>query len=55
MRAAAAALLESVNVPTANLTDENLQHFHFRGPRNAPCDLVGLEDYGNYALLQYPG
>jgi amino-acid N-acetyltransferase len=46
------ALLEEANLPTADLTDEHLDHFFFIGPRTAPFGLVGLEIHGNAALLR---
>lgn len=51
-RDAIVALLESANLPTADLTDEHLEHFFFVGPRTAPFGLVGLEIHGRDALLR---
>lgn len=51
-RAAIIALLESADLPAADLTDEHLEHFFFLGPRTAPFGLVGLELHGKEALLR---
>jgi amino-acid N-acetyltransferase len=51
-RTAITALLERANLPTADLTDEHLEHFFFIGPRAAPTGLVGLEIHGRDALLR---
>lgn len=51
-RAAIIALLGASNLPTADLTDEHLEHFFFIGPRTAPIGLVGLEILGPVALLR---
>lgn len=51
-RSAAVALLTEANLPTADLTDEHLDHFFFIGPRTAPFGLVGIEIHGTDALLR---
>jgi len=48
----AAAMLESLGLPAADLTDEHLEHFFFAGPDDAPRGLVGLEICGDDALLR---
>jgi amino-acid N-acetyltransferase len=49
---AAIALLEAAQLPTADLTHEHCEHFFFAGPSAAPSGLVGLELFGNVALLR---
>ena len=51
-RIAAVALLKGANLPTADLTDEHLEHFFFLGPRTAPFGLIGLEIHERDALLR---
>ena len=51
-RSSAAALLEAQGLPTADLTEEHFQHFFFMGNESAPEALVGLEIYGQDALLR---
>lgn len=46
------ALLEGADLPTADLTDEHLEHFFSIGPHAAPFGLVGLEMHGKQALLR---
>jgi amino-acid N-acetyltransferase len=50
--AAAKALLESAQLPTADLTGRHCDQFFFRGPMEAPAGLVGLELFGNVGLLR---
>jgi amino-acid N-acetyltransferase len=50
--AAAAALLEGAQLPTADLTEQHCEHFFFAGPAEAPTGLVGLELLGEVALLR---
>src|SRR5688572_8236383 len=45
-------LLESTGLPSSYLTDEMLEHFFFVGPSSEPTALVGLEMFGEYALLR---
>lgn len=51
-RATAVALLEIEGLPVSDLTDAHLEHFFFVGSDGAPAGLVGLEFYGNDALLR---
>lgn len=50
--AAARGLLAAANLPTSDLTDEQLTRFLYCGPAAAPSGLIGLEIYGNDALLR---
>ena len=50
--AAAKALLESAQLPTADLTEAHCLHFFSWGPASAPAGLVGLELFGDHALLR---
>lgn len=49
---AAVALLAAVGLPSSDLTEPQLAHFLFSGPRDAPTGLVGLELYDGVALLR---
>src|ERR1700722_7177763 len=49
---AARALLAAANLPTSDLTDEQLTKFFFCGSVTAPSALIGLEIYENEALLR---
>jgi amino-acid N-acetyltransferase len=49
---AATALLESAQLPTADLTEAHCEHFFCAGPADAPTGLVGLELFGDVALLR---
>jgi amino-acid N-acetyltransferase len=51
-RAGSVALLESEGLPASDLTQERLEHFFFLGSDGAPSALVGLEIYGEAALLR---
>jgi amino-acid N-acetyltransferase len=46
------ALLEAEGLPAADLTETHLEHFFFTGSDGAPSALVGLEIYGEAALLR---
>jgi amino-acid N-acetyltransferase len=46
------ALLEAEGLPASDLTEAHLEHFFFTGTDGAPSALVGLEIYGNTALLR---
>lgn len=46
------ALLQSANLPTADLTEKHCQHFFFSGPASAPTGIAGVELYGEFALLR---
>jgi amino-acid N-acetyltransferase len=49
---AARGLLAAANLPTSDLTDEQLTSFFYSGPAAAPSALIGLEIYGSEALLR---
>ncbi len=49
---AAVALLAAAGLPSSDLTEPQLEHFLFSGPRDAPTGLVGLELYDGVALLR---
>ena len=51
-REAAAALLESADLPVSDLTDAYMEHFFYVGPASAPIGLVGVEMCGVDALLR---
>jgi amino-acid N-acetyltransferase len=46
------ALLEAEGLPASDLTETHLEHFFFTGTDDAPSALVGLEIYGEAALLR---
>ena len=48
----AKALLESADLPTADLTERHCEHFFYLGSDESPSGLVGLEIYGEVALLR---
>jgi amino-acid N-acetyltransferase len=50
--AAAAALLAAARLPTEDLTEEHCEHFFYCGTATAPVGLVGLELFGDTALLR---
>jgi len=50
--AGAVALLASAQLPTQDLSEAHCEHFFFAGIREAPTALVGLELFGNVALLR---
>jgi amino-acid N-acetyltransferase len=50
--AAAKALLAAADLPVADLTDSHCEHFFYWGPPTAPTGLVGLELFGDVALLR---
>ena len=50
--AAAKVLLESVDLPVADLTEDHCEHFFYWGPPASPTGLVGLELFGDVALLR---
>ena len=49
---AARGLLAAANLPSADLSDEQLTEFFFCGPAAMPSALIGLEIYGRTALLR---
>jgi amino-acid N-acetyltransferase len=51
-RLSVVALLEAEGLPASDLTDAHLEHFFFTGTDGAPSALVGLEIYGDVALLR---
>jgi len=50
--AVAARLLQAAHLPTEDLTPAHCEHFFFAGPAGEPTGLVGLEIYGEVALLR---
>jgi len=49
---AATQLLADAGLPTNDLTDLHCQNFFYLGPATAPTGLVGLEMFGDVALLR---
>ena len=49
---AARDLLAAANLPTSDLTDQQLTTFFYCGPAAAPTALIGLEIYATEALLR---
>lgn len=52
LRSSVVSLLDAEGLPTSDLTESHLQHFFFVGEESAPDALVGLEIYGQVALLR---
>ncbi|MDP3814562.1 arsenic resistance N-acetyltransferase ArsN2 [Pseudomonas sp.] len=50
--AAVKALLTAAELPTADLRAEHFEHFIACGPKDSPDAVVGLELYGEVALLR---
>jgi amino-acid N-acetyltransferase len=48
----AVALLEAEGLPASDLAEAHLEHFFFTGTHGAPSAIVGLEIYGDTALLR---
>ena len=48
----ATQLLAAAGLPTNDLTDQHCQDFFYIGPATAPTGLVGLEMFGDVALLR---
>jgi amino-acid N-acetyltransferase len=46
------ALLASARLPTDDLTEAHCREFFYAGPAEAPTGLVGLEIFGDVALLR---
>lgn len=46
------SLLSAAGLPSADLTDDHLEHFFFAGAPDMPTGLVGLELHGDVALLR---
>ncbi len=51
-RAGASHLLAAADLPSSDLTDAMLQHFFFIGSPSQPLALVGVELFGEVALLR---
>jgi amino-acid N-acetyltransferase len=51
-RLSVVALLEAEGLPASDMTDAHVEHFFFTGTDGAPSALVGLEIYGEAALLR---
>lgn len=51
-RPGAERLLASAGLPTSDLAEAQLQHFFYAGTAAVPTGLVGLELYGETALLR---
>jgi len=51
-RTAIIPLLEGAGLPTADLLEEQLEHFFFIGPRPSPFGVVGLAIHDSAALLR---
>jgi amino-acid N-acetyltransferase len=49
---AAVAMLQAAGLPTEDLTEAHCEHFFFSGPDADPDGLVGLELFGDAALLR---
>jgi len=49
---AAIHLLQDAKLPTEDLTAAHCDHFFYAGPASAPTGLVGLEIFGDVALLR---
>lgn len=49
---AAVKLLAAADLPTEDLTAAHCEHFFFSGPPAEPTGLVGLEIFGDIALLR---
>jgi amino-acid N-acetyltransferase len=50
--AAASALLAAADLPIEDLTARHCENFFFTGPPDAPSGLVGVELFGDVALLR---
>lgn len=49
---AISGLLTAARLPTEDLTEAHCQHFYYSGPASAPTGLIGLELFGDVALLR---
>ena len=49
---AAIRLLQDAHLPTEDLSASHLEHFSYAGPATHPTGLVGLEIFGDVALLR---
>jgi amino-acid N-acetyltransferase len=45
-------VLNGAGLPSVDLTDAHMEHFFYCGPAQAPTGLVGLELFGELALLR---
>ena len=45
-------ILEAADLPTEDLTHAHVEHFSFAGSATQPTGLVGLEMFGEVALLR---
>lgn len=45
-------LLQDAGLPTEDLTPSHVEHFLYSGPSSQPTGLVGLEIFGDVALLR---
>lgn len=45
-------ILQASNLPTEDLVERHLDHFSYAGPAAEPTGLVGLEMFGEVALLR---
>ena len=45
-------ILEDAKLPTEDLSESQLEHFSYAGPATNPTGLVGLEIFGDVALLR---
>jgi amino-acid N-acetyltransferase len=45
-------LLQQADLPTEDLTESHCAHFFYAGPATAPTGVVGLEIFGDVALLR---
>lgn len=48
----AVTLLRAAGLPTEDLTEQHCEHFYYLGPHSEPEALVGLELFGDVALLR---
>ena len=49
---AAVRILQEAQLPTEDLSASHLEHFSYAGPATHPTGLVGLEIFGDVALLR---
>jgi amino-acid N-acetyltransferase len=48
----AVSLLQAQGLPVSDITDQHLEHFFYNGSDESPTALVGVEIYGDDALLR---
>lgn len=51
-RADVIGILEGASLPSSDLSDDDMKHFFYAGPADAPVGIVGLQFYGSDALLR---